>query len=74
MFNLDDYEPVDSRIAKWWEKHPEGSIQTEIVQATGNVFIMKATLYTADGLIVANGFAHEAITDRGVNDTSAAGS
>lgn len=71
MFNLDDYEPVDSRIAKWWEKHPEGSIQTEIVQATGNVFIMKATLYTADGLIVANGFAHEVITDRGVNATSA---
>lgn len=70
MFNLEDYEPVDSRIAKWWEKHPNGSIQTEII-STGAVHIMKATLYTEDGLIVANGFAKEVESERGVNATSA---
>lgn len=71
MFNLEDYEPVDSRIAKWWEKHPNGSIQTEIVKDTGTVYIMKATLYTEDGLIVANGYAKEVESERGVNATSA---
>ena len=71
MFNLDDYEPVDSRIAKWWEKHPNGSIQTEIVKDTGNAYIMKATLYTEEGLIVTTGYASEVITERGVNATSA---
>ena len=71
MFNLDDYEPVDSRIAKWWEKHPNGSIQTEIIKDTGVAYIMKATLYTEDGLIVATGHASEVISDRGVNATSA---
>lgn len=70
MFNLEDYEPVDSRIAKFWEKHPNGSIQTEII-STGAIHIMKATLYTEDGLIVANGFAKEVESDRGVNATSA---
>ncbi len=71
MFNLDDYEPVDVRISKWWEKHPEGSIQTELIRETHNGYIMRATLYTADGLIVATGHASEIITDRGVNATSA---
>ena len=71
MFNLEDYEPVDSRIAKWWEKHPNGSIQTEIVKDTGNAYIMKATLYTEEGLIVTTGYASEVITERGVNATSA---
>lgn len=67
MFNLDDYEPVDSRIAKWWEKHPNGSIQTELYHMTETSFIFKATGYTEEGLIVATGYAHEVITDRGVN-------
>lgn len=70
MFNLEDYEPVDSRIAKFWEKHPHGSIQTEIV-STGAIHIMKATLYTEEGLIIANGFAKEVESERGVNSTSA---
>lgn len=71
MFNLEDYEPVDSRIAKWWEKHPNGSIQTEIVKDTGSAYIMKATLYTEEGLIVTTGYASEIVTERGVNATSA---
>jgi hypothetical protein len=71
MFNLEDYEPVDARIAKWWEKHPEGSLQTELIEASGTRFIVKAISYTADGLIVATGYAEETVSQKGVNATSA---
>ena len=27
---MDNYEPVADRIAKFWEKHPNGRIHTEI--------------------------------------------
>jgi len=64
---LDDYEPVDSRIAKFWAKHPEGSLQTELIEASSNRFIVKATAYTADGLIIATGYAEETISQKGVN-------
>lgn len=67
MFNLDDYEPVDARIAKWWAKHPEGSLQTELIVYSDTRFIVKATAYTADGLIVATGYAEETISQKGVN-------
>jgi len=67
MFNLEDYEPVDSRIAKFWDKHPEGSLQTELIEASSNRFIVKATAYTADGLIIATGYAEETISQKGVN-------
>ena len=64
---LDDYEPVDARIAKWWAKHPEGSLQTELIEYSDSRFIVKATAYTADGLIVATGYAEETISQKGVN-------
>lgn len=67
MFNMDEYEPVDARIAKWWERHPNGSIQTEIHYMTDTTFIVKATGYTEDGLIVATGFAQEIVSQKGVN-------
>lgn len=67
MFNLEEYEPVDARIAKWWEKYPSGSIQTEIYHMTETSFIFKATGYTEEGLIVATGFAQEVISSKGVN-------
>lgn len=67
MFNLDDYEPVDARIAKWWAKHPEGSLQTELIEYSETRFIVKATAYTAEGLIVATGYAEETISQKGVN-------
>ena len=30
MFNLDDYEPVDERIVKFWAKYAEGKIEGKI--------------------------------------------
>ena len=31
MFNLDEYTTVRERIKLFWEKYPDGSIQTEIL-------------------------------------------
>lgn len=46
QFNLNDYETVASRIAKFWNDHPAGRIHTEIVQLTDTGGIFKAAIYT----------------------------
>ncbi len=33
MFNLENYETVDERLEKFWEKYPDGRIATELVSA-----------------------------------------
>ena len=45
-FNLNDYDTVASRIAKFWKDHPEGRIHTSIVSITENGGIFKAEIYT----------------------------
>lgn len=61
MYNLDDYEPVAERITKWWKDHPKGSIQTSPdyrlieLYKEQNIYVAVTTLYTEEGLIVANG-------------------
>ena len=52
-FNLDDYQPVDERIALFWVKYPEGRIDTDLVFNDGKCFIIKATAYRNDGTIIA---------------------
>lgn len=73
MFNLADYETVEDRLAKFWEKYPDGRIETEIIEATVNRFIVKSYLYRteADPKPWTTGLAFEMVTDRGVNATSA---
>jgi hypothetical protein len=44
-FNLDDYVQVNERIEKFYEKYPEGSIQTEIVSNGNGEVIIKAYAY-----------------------------
>ena len=44
-FNLDDYIQVNERIEKFYEKYPEGSIQTEIVSNGNGEVIIKAYAY-----------------------------
>ena len=31
MFNLQDYETVESRLEKWHEKYPDNRIETELI-------------------------------------------
>jgi len=66
-FNLDDYQPVDERIALFWVKYTEGRIDTDLVHNDGKCFIVKATAYRNDGTIMAIDYAQEIISDRGVN-------
>jgi hypothetical protein len=42
---LADYVQVNERIVAFYEKYPEGSIQSEIVSQTDSLIVMKATAY-----------------------------
>ncbi len=44
-FNMDDYVPVSDRIDAFYRSHPEGSIQSEIVELTSERVTIKATAY-----------------------------
>ena len=73
MFNLDNYETVDERLEKFWEKYPDGRIATELVTAQDGRYIVQAFIYKtyADPVAFATGLAEETISTRGVNATSA---
>jgi hypothetical protein len=72
-FNLEDYETVEDRLLKFWKEYPDGRIETELIEAATNRFIVMARLYKteADQRYWASGLAFETITDRGVNATNA---
>jgi len=72
-WNLDNYEPVEDRLAKFWNDFPPGRIETELVAHEGNRFIVAARLFRVDTDTkpFATGLAEEVVTDRGVNSTSA---
>jgi hypothetical protein len=70
-FNLDDYEPVASRIKRFWEEHPLGAIHTELIFDDGHRCVVKATVYfDSTAQPVSSDYAEEIQTERGVNSTS----
>jgi hypothetical protein len=70
-FNLDEYEPVASRIARFWAEHPCGAIHTELVFDDGHRCVIKATVYfDSTAAPVSSDYAEEMQTERGVNATS----
>ena len=73
MFNLEDYETVEERLAKFWKEHPDGRIYTTLVEHTLQRFIVQAAIYRTevDAHPWATGFAEETVSTRGVNSTSA---
>ena len=73
MFNLADYQTVAERLEQFWKENPDGRIDTELIEAVGNRFIVKASVYRTevDAHAWATGLAFEIISDRGVNSTSA---
>jgi len=73
MFNLDNYETVESRLEKWHEKFPDNRIETELIEATEKRFVVFAKIFKteADPKPCATGLAFEVITEKGVNSTSA---
>lgn len=73
MFNLQDYETVESRLEKFVKDFPDFRISTELESFQNDRFIVKAYLYRtfADSVAFSTGYAEEKVTDRGVNSTSA---
>ena len=73
MFNLEDYETVEERLIKFWKDHPDGRIDTRLVEASATRFIVQAYIYRteADQHAWTSGLAEETISGRGVNATSA---
>lgn len=77
-FNLENYEPVQERLNRFWKDHPNGQIMT-INQSnpdTPNVIVFEAMIWknnvdTLLGQADANGHAEEIRTERGVNSTNA---
>jgi hypothetical protein len=47
-FNMDDYVPVNERISAFYEQHPEGSLQSEIVELTADRVTVKAYAYRSE--------------------------
>lgn len=73
MFNLSDYQTCAERLELYWKDNPDGRIETELLEAVGNRFIVKAYIYRTevDAHAWATGLAFETVSDRGVNATSA---
>jgi hypothetical protein len=44
-FDLKDYVDVAERIRAFYERYPEGSIQTEMVRLEGDMVVFRATVY-----------------------------
>ena len=68
-FNLDDYEPVATRLAKWIEFTDDPRVITDLVHRGDGWCVFKACLYSGDKLL-STGWAEEHATERGVNSTS----
>ena len=73
MFNLEDYETVEQRLVKFWKEHPDGRIETELIESSASRFIVAARIFRteADARFWTSGLAEETIQGRGVNATSA---
>jgi hypothetical protein len=70
--SIEDYEPVASRLARFWEKHPEGRVITKLVTFEGDRVIVQADIYVdrEDNRPVATDFAEEIRGSSNVNKTS----
>jgi hypothetical protein len=73
MFNLQDYETVETRLEKWHGQYPDSRLETELIEASNTRFIVFCKLFKteADPKPCATGLAFETITEKGVNSTSA---
>ena len=68
-FNLDDYEPVASRIGKFYSAHPEGRIITELVHYLSDIAVFKAEIWIGD-VLVSTGWEEEVRNSSHINKSS----
>jgi hypothetical protein len=71
-FNLDNYETVEARLAKFWEEFPNGQVFTSVHYYDENRVVFKAEVYRdiSDTRPVSTGFAEEIRDASPVNRTS----
>jgi hypothetical protein len=70
-FDINDYVQVNERIEKFYEKYPDGSIQTEIVSNEEGRIIFKAYIYRSpEDKIPCVGHAMECEGSSYINKTS----
>ena len=72
-FNINDYETVEVRLARFISDFPDFRIDTQLVEASDTRFIVRSAIYRTflDAVPFATGLAFEMVSDRGVNSTSA---
>jgi hypothetical protein len=69
-FNLDDYEPVAARHARWLAQNPNGRTITHMVSEAGaDICVIRAELWLED-VCIATGYAEEVRGAGNVNRTS----
>lgn len=71
-FNLDNYETVEDRLARFWQEHNKGRILTSIHYYDENRIVVRAEIYfdRDDSRPVATGYAEEVRGASPVNRTS----
>ena len=70
---LDDYEPVEERLERFWSDHPDGRVHTELHLRDGKTWVLLASVYrlASDPDPFATGYASENDGEGNVNRTSA---
>lgn len=73
QFNLEDYETVEDRLVKFWEKFPAGRVETFLIDRSETQFIVGANIYRVaeDEMPFSMGMAQETVGVGMVNKTSA---
>ena len=64
-----EYFTVAERVSAFREKHPELTIETEIVRGEGDAVVVKASI-SDNGKLLATGLAHEVRGSTNINRTS----
>lgn len=67
---IGDYVEVNQRVRAFRMIYPKGAIRTEIISCQNGVCVMKASIYTDDGIILATGLANEKENSTFINKTS----
>ena len=66
-FNLNDYELVEDRIRDFWKEYPDGRIETEMLNFSGDAVVIMARIFRteADPKPWTTGLAQECKQDLG---------
>jgi len=62
-YNINDYEPVENRLAEFWKDYPNGRIATQLVYQDETRFIVRSEVYrdATDAYPAATGYAEERV-------------